>query len=52
MERNEEIKFLRQEITRLKVRLNELDKEVEPTSVSCGHDVVLEHLRKKCPIRR
>ncbi len=46
MTRNEEIMALRQEITRLKVRLYELDKTEEPTSLVCGHDVVLEHLRK------
>ena len=41
-----EIKHLRKEITRLKNRLSELDESEEPTSVVCGHDVVLEHLRK------
>lgn len=47
MENNHaEIKRLRQEITRLKVRLHELDDSSEPTSVACGHDVALEHLRK------
>lgn len=45
-DRNAEILRLRAEITRLKVQLNELDSEYEPTSVACGHDVVLAHLRK------
>lgn len=44
--KNAEMLKLRQEITRLKVRLNELDGDYEPTSVSCGHDVVLAHLKK------
>ena len=46
MKKNNEIKSLRAEITRPKVRLSELDPKVEPTSVVCGHDIVLEHLRK------
>lgn len=46
MDRNEEIRSLREEITRLKLRLSELDKTTEPTSAVCGHDIVLEHLRK------
>ena len=43
---NEEKKHLREEITRLKMKLAELDETVEPTSQVCGHDVVLEHLKK------
>ncbi len=43
---NEEIRHLREEITRLKLRLNELDKNEEVPSTVCGHDVVLEHLKK------
>lgn len=46
MNKNEELKFLREEITRLKLRVNELDSREEPTSAVCGHDVTLEHLRK------
>ncbi len=46
MKKSDEIKNLRAEITRLKVRLSELDPKVEPTSVVCGHDVALENLRK------
>lgn len=46
LNRKEEIKFLRAEITRLKVRLNQLDSSAEPTSVVCGHDVALNHLRR------
>lgn len=43
---NDEKKFLREEITRLRMRLVELDESVESTSSTCGHDVVLEHLKK------
>jgi hypothetical protein len=43
---NEEKKRLREEITRLKMRLAEIDETVEPTSQVCGHDVVLDHLKK------
>lgn len=46
MDKNEEKKFIREEISRLKMRLAELDESVEPTSSTCGHDVVLDHLRK------
>lgn len=45
---NEEKKRLREEITRLKMRLSEIDETVEPTSQVCGHDVVLDHLKKLC----
>jgi hypothetical protein len=38
--------FLKQEITRLKVKLSELDSDSEPTSAVCGHDVALENLKK------
>ncbi|MGI6537919.1 MAG: hypothetical protein ACOX22_06220 [Caldicoprobacterales bacterium] len=44
--KNDEIRTLREEITRLKIRLSELDDTAEPTSAVCGHDVVLDHLRK------
>lgn len=46
MDVNNEIKHLREEITRLKIRLRELDGTTETTSMVCGHDVVLDHLRK------
>ena len=46
MDVNTEIKSIREEITRLKIRLKELDGITEPTSMVCGHDIVLEHLRK------
>lgn len=46
MDTNTETKSLREEITRLKIRLSELDNATEPTSVACGHDIVLDHLRK------
>ena len=46
MDKNTEIKSIREEITRLKIRLKELDNTTEPTSMVCGHDIVLAHLRK------
>ena len=48
MEKNEEIKKIREEITRLRIRLNELDGDEsnEPVTEVCGHDYVLEHLKK------
>ena len=46
MDVNTEIKSIREQITRLKMRLNELDGITEPTSMVCGHDIVLEHLKK------
>jgi hypothetical protein len=48
MEKNEEIKQLREQITRLRVRLNELDadKANEPATEVCGHDFLLDHLKK------
>ncbi len=38
--------FLKQEITRLKIKLAELDSKIESTSAVCGHDVALENLKK------
>lgn len=46
MEKDKELRFLREEITRLRLRVYELDSHEEPTSAVCGHDVTLEHLRK------
>jgi hypothetical protein len=48
MDKNEEIKTLRENITRLRVRLNELDGDnnVEPVTEVCGHDFILDHLKK------
>ncbi len=46
MDINTEIKSIREEITRLKLRLKELDGTTETTSMVCGHDAVLDHLRK------
>jgi len=48
MEKHEEIKKLREEITRLRVRLNELDEEsnTEPVTEVCGHDFILDNLKK------
>ena len=48
MNKNEELLYLRQEITRLKIRLTQLDPTEEPTCVTCGHDVALENLKKLC----
>jgi hypothetical protein len=50
--RQEEIVFLRKEISRLKFRLSQLDTTTEPTSVSCGHDVLLDHIKKLCEQNR
>jgi len=47
MKKNEDdILYLRQEITRLKNKLSKLDQEVDPTSLTCGHDVALANIRK------
>ena len=48
MEKHEEIKKIREEITRLRIRLNELDEENnnEPATEVCGHDFILDNLRK------
>ncbi|MDA3810622.1 MAG: hypothetical protein PF518_09890, partial [Spirochaetaceae bacterium] len=48
MNKSKEIVHLQQEITRLKNRLSQLDSDVEPTSVACGHDILLNHIRKLC----
>ena len=41
MEKDKELRFLREEITRLRLRVYELDSHEEPTSAVCGHDVTL-----------